>query len=498
MVEKAYAAFSNRFDLKMGGTNKAPKFPMPSNWIFLCRYYFLSGNEEALQQLKLTLNKMALGGIYDQTGGGFARYSTDAEWFAPHFEKMLYDNGQLLSLYSEAYTLTRDSLYKNVITETLNWLEREMMDKQGGFYSALDADSEGEEGKFYVWEYEELEKILGEDTALFFDYYNVKKNGNWEKNYNILYRDLSDKAFANKHKLNEEEFAEKVESWKTILLEQRNKRPRPGLDDKILASWNGIVLKGLTDAYKALGDERILLMAEKNARFIQSKMLKDGRLFHSWKNGKASIEGFLEDYSFVIEAFIGLYECNFDESWLMLAKELTEIVLRDFFDSEEKFFYFTSAKGEKLIARKKDMFDNVIPSSNSCMALNLFRIGVVFENVEYQEISKAMLAKVLKMVVTDLGYTSNWAILLCNLVRPFTEVVISGSAFKEFSKKLYSDFYYPTKVVNASADESSLPLLQNREPKEGKTMVYVCFNKMCNLPVETVEKAKKQMLTGIR
>jgi len=491
-LEQAFSSLSAHFDKKMGGMQKSPKFPMPSTWIFLLRYYFLSKNEAVLQQVKLTLNKITWGGIYDQIGGGFARYSTDPAWFAPHFEKMLYDNAQLISLYSEAYILTKEPIYKTVVIETIEWLEREMLDQSGGFYSALDADSEGEEGKFYVWQYPELEKAFGKDMALFSAYYNVEEAGNWEKDYNILYKLLSDKAFANKHKLEIGTLESKVRHWKSVLLKIRAQRSHPGLDDKILSSWNGLLLKGLSDAYKAFGEEKHLEIAKNLALFLKKGMYKNCYLMHSWKNGKASINGFLDDYAFVIAGYISLYEITFEEEWLFLAQELTETVLTNFFDEDEKMFFFNAVNGESLIARKKELFDNVIPSSNSEMALNLFKLGLLFERQEYSELSDSMLRKVQKMIQTEPSYTANWAKLLTYRIKPIAEIAISGNQYLEFNRVLQAH-YYPNKILSGCVHSSKLPLLQQREPKDGETNIYVCYDKTCNLPVSSVEEAISQL-----
>lgn len=491
-LDATFQKLSKDFDRRLGGMNKAPKFPMPSVYMFLLRYQQASGNEEALSHVKLTLNQMARGGIYDQIGGGFARYSTDAEWFAPHFEKMLYDNGQLLSLYSEAYTVTGDAQYKEIVYETVAWLKREMLSPEGGFYSAQDADSEGEEGKFYVWTREEIEEVLKDDIALFSDYYNVKSNGNWEHNNNILHKTLSDKAFSNKHKIPLEELQEKVKAWKKVLLQKRNKRIHPGLDDKVLASWNGIMLKGLVDAYRAFDEPEFLELAENNATFIEEEMLKDGRLFHNWKSGTAVIPGYLEDYAFVSDGLTGLYEATFDEKWLNLAKSLTDTAIHHFYDAGEGFFFFTPNDAEKLIARKKELFDNVIPSSNSAMAINLHRLGVLYDNKEYLTLSASMLAKVKKLVMNDPGYMSNWGCLYSYLSGSTAEIAITGDGYLTFRKNL-DKFYYPNKVVSGTRKESSLPLLHNRTAVNGKTTIFVCYDRTCKLPVHSVEDAVKQL-----
>jgi len=342
LLDETVEKWANNFDNKEGGPNRAPKFPIPNNYHFLLRYYYHKQDQEILDHVLLTLNKMAFGGIYDQLGGGFARYSTDKVWKAPHFEKMLYDNGQLVSLYSEAYQLTKDPLYKQIVYETIEFIQRELTSPEFGFYSSLDADSEGEEGKFYVWTRNELEEILGDDESLFSEYYNVTYNGNWEHYNNILLRKKTDKQFADKHKISVKELRQKLTSAKEAVFKVRSKRIRPGLDDKILTEWNALMLKGYVDAYRAFNDDKFLKIALKNAKFIVENMMDGSRLDRNFKNGKSTINGYLSDYSFTIEAFIALYEATFDEAWLMKAKELMDYAIKHFYDAGSNMFYFTS------------------------------------------------------------------------------------------------------------------------------------------------------------
>jgi uncharacterized protein len=489
-LEPIFQKLEAKFDKKAGGPNKAPKFPMPATYMFLLRYYQITKNEQALKHIKLTLDRMAYGGIYDQIGGGFARYSTDAEWFAPHFEKMLYDNGQLLSLYSEAFTLTQNPMYKDIVYETISWLKSEMINPEGGFYSAQDADSEGKEGKFYVWKYEEIRDLLKEDAELFNQYYNVNQEGNWEEGENILFRNLSDEAFANKFKITRETLTKKVKYWKSILKEKRNKRIWPGLDDKILASWNGLMLKGLIDAYRAFDDDEFLKLAEANALFLRDKMRKGDKLYHSYKKGKASIDAYLEDYVFVIDGYIALYEAGFKEEWLTETEKLSVYAIENFYDNEEEMFFFTDNNSEKLIARKKEIFDNVIPASNSAMAVNLYRLGILLDKKTYSEISLKMLSKLKHLVMEEPGFLSNWACLFSYHVRPTAEIAISGKNCEQFRKQI-DKIYHPNKILTGTISESSLPLLQDRKAIGEKTMIYVCYNKTCKLPVDNAEAAVK-------
>jgi len=477
-----------RFDLKEGGHTGAPKFPLPNNWLFMLRFSQLSGHQEALNAALLTLKKMAYGGIYDQLGGGFARYSVDEYWHVPHFEKMLYDNGQLLSLYAEAYQLTKDKTYFKVIQETADWIAREMTAPEGLFYAALDADSEGIEGRFYVWDKAELDSPLGEDAALICDYYQVTEAGNWEEeDTNILMKHKDDAGFAVAHGLTPEAWAVILESAKHELLAERSKRVRPGLDDKCLVAWNAMAIKGLAEAAVVCAMPAWLEMASTAAGFIQEHMrTPDGGLYRNFKNGKATISAFLDDYAFLIDALISLYQADFNEAWLYEARSLSDYVLEHFADPEGPMFFFTPNSGETLIARKHELMDNVIPASNSVMAQNLQRLALYFDIDVYAERSSAMLLAILPQIKTYGSAYSNWAIQLLNEVYGITEIAITGEKQSEALAELHS-FYLPNKITLAGTN-TTLPLLRNKESIE--TKIYICRNKACQLPVNTVEEAK--------
>lgn len=491
-LDIAYDRISNQFDLTMGGMDKSPKFPMPSIYLWLLRDYALTQRKGSLEHVELTLDKMAMGGIYDTIGGGFARYSVDGEWFAPHFEKMLYDNGQLLSLYSEAYTITKKPLYKEVIEDTYTWVTREMLSKEGGFYSALDADSEGIEGKYYCWHYEELKDLIGEDIQLFSTYYSITEEGNWEHGMNILFRRLTDPVFSQLHNISEDELRTYTQRWKNTLFAARDPREHPGLDDKILASWNGIMLKGLCDAYRILGDERMLNTALFNAEFILTKLYDGKTLYHSYKNKKPSIPGFLEDYTFVIEGYLALYEVSLDEQWLRHSIKLVNHVIDYFYDESEGLFFYTSSESEKLIARKKEIFDNVIPASNSSLARNLYHLGKLLGNDDWIEHGRKTASRFKKAFLADPSYLSNWGCLITSLMAPTAEIVISGKDSIEFRKDIDKK-YFPNKIICGSVHASTLPLLTDRKPIDGKTLIYLCFDKTCQLPTESVAELFEQL-----
>lgn len=491
-LDSMFEHLQRNFDTEKGGMDRAPKFPMPSIYKFLLRYYDISQNPEALAHLELSLNRIALGGIYDHVGGGWARYSVDAEWFIPHFEKMLYDNAQLLSIYAEAYSLTQNPLYADRLNSTIQWLQTEMRNEQGGFYSALDADSEGVEGKFYIWTKAELQQTLGEDFEWFAKLYNVSDQGNWEEGHNHLHLTRPVLQTASALRLDVVDLETKYNAVLRKLAEKRAERIRPGLDDKTLTSWNGLLIKGLADVYRALGDENIRALAVSAGVFIRDNMMNQSRLMHSYKSGQATVTGFLEDYAAVIEAYLALYQITFDEQWITLAKNLADYSIQNFYDQQEGFFYFTDISGETLITRKKELFDNVIPASNSIMAHNLYLLGIMLDDDQYSKISDAMLSKMSKVMLADVQWVTNWAALYCIRATPTAEIIIAGPEADEMRKD-FDRFFVPNKLVMGTTTRSDLPLLQNRTDINGKTAIYVCYDKTCQLPVTEVESALDQL-----
>ncbi len=479
-------------DFQKGGYKRAPKFPLPIGWEFLLQYQYLTGNEEALQAVKVTLDKMAKGGIYDQLGGGFARYSTDAEWFVPHFEKMLYDNGQLISLYAHAYKVTKQETYAKVIRETLQFIDREMTDPKGGFYSSLNADSEGEEGKFYVWTQNEINKILGEKNArLISDYYQLKKSGNWEHNKNILYRKENLKEFTKDHQLTVAQWEQSLAKAKARLLLERDKRIRPSTDNKILTSWNALMLKGYVDAYLALGNKEYLKSAIRNAQFLEENMVRDnGRLWRNYKDGEAAIEAFLDDYALLADAYILLYQATFDAHWLNQARTVTDYAIAHFRDDASGMFYYTSDQSETLIARKMEISDNVIPASNSVMAHVLYKLGEYYYHKPYINMSKTMLNHVSEEVTRGGPYHANWAMLMGLMTHKPFEVAIMGAQAIQKNQAIQKS-YLPTSLFMGGQVEN-LPLLKNKR-SENQTLIYVCRNKACKRPTAEVSAALGQI-----
>lgn len=487
-VAEIVSKWSNQFDERNGGFKGAPKFMMPNNLEFLLRQAVSEKDDELLAYVTLSLDKMAFGGLYDQIGGGFARYSTDEKWHVPHFEKMLYDNAQLVTLYSNAFSVTQNPLYKDVVEETLNFIEREMTNSEGGFYSSLDADSKNEkgaleEGAFYVFTSEELRRLLKDDFEIFKEYYNVNSFGHWEKDNYVLIRKKTDSEIEREFGLPSEVFQQKKKGWKKTLRAYRNQRPKPRLDDKTLTSWNALMLKGYTDSYKVFGKEAYLNSAIKNAKFIAENQLQEnGALFHNYKDGKSSINGFLEDYAFTIEAFIALYQTTLDEQWLHLSKKMTEYAIDNFFDSEKQMFYFTSKKDPAIVSRNFEYRDNVIPASNSAMAKNLFLLSKYFENTGFEAISRQMLKNVSTEIMQYPNGFSNWLDLLLNFKNGFYEVVIIGEDVDEKVKNINKQ-YLPNKIIAGSREENNGPLFQNRfVPNE--TLIYVCKNNTCKLPIK--------------
>lgn len=490
-LDNSIHKWKQSFDSQHGGPNRAPKFPLPNNYLFLLSYNYFKHDVLLQKHIDLTLTKMAWGGLYDQIGGGFARYSTDVLWKVPHFEKMLYDNAQLISLYAQAYKQSRNELYKKVVYETIEFIEKELMNTEFGFYSALDADSEGVEGKYYVWQKEELHRILKEDFEIFSDYYCVNEIGYWEDENYVLLRDTEESVIALKHNLTLTELQQKIKNCKYRLLEIRNKRTKPGLDNKVLASWNGLMCKALTEAYLVFEENRFKELAIKNAQFLINNYYQhNGQLYRVINNNKP-ISGFLEDYVFVIDAFLSIYLVTANEDWLLKAKNLTDYSIQHFYDEKQHTFFFTDSSQEKLVVRKAEWSDNVIPASSSQMAINLNTLSVYFDEENYRQVSENLLKSVIKEIENYGPGYSNWAMLLLQKLKPQTEVVIVGKTVNEKLLELYKQSS-PNVIFALSDKKSDLPLVKNRYV-ENQTLIYVCKNKSCLLPTESSEEALKQI-----
>jgi len=493
----AIEKWQQNFDLKMGGPKAAPKFPIPNNYKFLLQYATLNNDKTLLDYVNTSLTKMAYGGIYDQVGGGFARYSTDSKWHIPHFEKMLYDNGQMLSLYAKAYAATKNKLYKTVVYETADFLERDLLDKSGAFYSSLDADSKNKdgvlkEGAYYAWTKTQLKNILGSDFKLFADYYNINNYGKWEADNYILIRDKSDSEIAKQHKISITDLEKKVQNWKKTLLAIREKRAKPRLDDKSLTSWNALTLKGYVDAYKVFNDKRFLTVALKNANFILTKMLKpDGGLYRNYKNNVSNLDAYLEDYAMVSNAFIDLYQVTLNQKWLTEAKQLTDYSFDHFFDDKSQMFYFTSNTSTSLVARKIETDDNVIPSSNSVTAINLFKLYHYYSYSTYLDVAIQMLQNIKNNALAYGAGASNWLTLYSDHINEYYEIAIVGSKANEFTQA-FNKLYLPNTLIASSKIDSKLPLLESRFSKN-ETLIYICVDGACKRPVSTVKEALKML-----
>ena len=497
-LDQLLVKWKKSFDLEFGGYTRAPKFMMPNNYAFLLRFAHQRNDEKLLDFVNLTLTKMAYGGLFDTVDGGFSRYSVDMKWHVPHFEKMLYDNGQLISLYADAYKLTKNPLYQEVIEKTLDFVSKELTNAEGGFYSALDADSLNdknhlEEGAFYSWKKEELQELIQDDFALFTEIFNINEFGFWdeEQKYVLIQnKSLEEIAFANNLELSE--IKAKKKSWEQILYKEREKRSKPRLDDKCLTSWNALMLKGFVDAYKALGDENHLRIALKNASFIITKLWSpEGNLLHNYKDGKSTINGYLEDYCFVIDAFIALYEVTLEEKYLHDARQLTDYCFDHFFDSNQEFFAFTSNLDEKLITNHFEIEDNVISASNSVTANNLFKLSIYFENSYYEKVSRTMLDKILPNIDYPSAF-ANWLQLFLSYSEDNRELAICGKNAVKDVLQLQRE-YVPNIILSGTEKESALPFLKNRYV-DGQELYYVCQNKTCDLPEHTFEAAAKKIL----
>jgi uncharacterized protein YyaL (SSP411 family) len=493
-IVEAVDLWGTQIDTIYGGFKGAPKFPMPNSLDFLLRYGYQFKDTKVAAYLNNTLTKIAYGGIYDPIAGGFSRYAVDEKWHIPHFEKMLYDNAQLVSIYAKAYMANKNDLFKEVVVESLNFIKEELTAENGAFYSSLDADSknklgEKEEGAFYEWTEPELQLILGSDFELFKDFYNINSYGFWEKAKYVLIRNSSKKVFAVKHKLSLFALNDKINTWKKTLKTARNKRSKPNLDDKVLTSWNALMIQGCVDAYRAFGNLEYLEMALKNANFIIEKQRRrDGGLNRNFKNGFSTINAYSEDYATIIQAYISLYEVTLDEKWLTTSKELMEYLFTNFFNEKNGMFHFTSKEDENLIARKYEVIDGVMPASNSLIANSLFKLGHYYSNNKYLKTSEQMLNNIKEDVKTSPGNYSNWLHLMTNLTKPFYEVVVAGNEALEVNKSLIENYSPNILIAGTSEENNTLPLLRYKFNGD-ETFIYVCVNGTCKKPEVKLEKA---------
>ncbi len=485
-ADKADEAFQNVMklaDREWGGFGKAPKFPQIFSIHFLLRYYHVTKKEDALQQALLSLDKMIEGGIYDQIGGGFARYSTDTEWLAPHFEKMLYDNALLISVLSEAYQLTKKKRYKEVIKETMEFVQRELLHPNSGFYAALDADSEGVEGKFYVWSLEEVKELLGKEATTFCEYYDIIENGNWEHS-NILRVKKSIEVFASKKNIPADELKKILDKCREILLKQRSKRIRPQLDDKIILGWNALMNTACSKAFGATGNEMYRKLAIDNMQFLLTnfKANLENEFHHTWKNDKAKYPAFLDDYAFLIQALIHLQEITADTKWLLQAKSITEFVFENFLEPETDFFFYTPSSQTDVIVRKKEVYDGAVPSGNSVMAYNLHHLSILFEKKEWGQKSAGMISSLGRAITRYPTSFGNWACLLQEMITGTNEIAVVGNNCSALHTQLLSEFI-PHRVLIVSGEANSTVALLSEKPMKNTPAIYLCRNSTCLSPV---------------
>lgn len=483
-------AFVSRFDREEGGFGGAPKFPGSMGLSFLLDYHHFTDDKEAIDHVHLSLEKMIKGGIYDQLGGGFARYATDRAWLVPHFEKMLYDNALIVSLMADAYRIDQRPLYREAIRETLAFVEREMTSPEGVFYSALDADSEGEEGKFYVFQQAEVEALLGEDTRLFSRVYGTSETGNWEGT-NILSRVESVEEAAAALAIDPDEAHQRIAQAKTTLFNYRAERVRPGLDDKTLLSWNAMMITAYTKAYQALGDPAYRKTAVQALEtLIRQLAQEDGSLLHTVKEGKAQYAAFLDDYADLISALLDVYAITHNTDYIDKAQTFTDYVLEHFLDKADNLFYFTSAQQHDIPVRRKEMYDNAVPAGNSTMALNLQRLAVLTGKQEWDQLSLRMLKPMVASVQRYPTSFSRWAKAVLYRIFPAREVAIVGPQAMDLAQQ-FSEQFYPNTLVMASAEGGldQYPLMAGRKAGH-KTQIFVCRQYSCQMPVSTLGEAK--------
>jgi uncharacterized protein YyaL (SSP411 family) len=493
LLQIAGAGLRQAYDATHGGFGRAPKFPHPLELKLLLRLHHRFGAAESLEMVTFTLDRMAAGGIYDHLGGGFARYSTDARWLAPHFEKMLYDNALLTQVYLEAYQVTRRERYRQVVTETLRWVEREMTSPEGAFFSSLDADSEGEEGKFYVWSQAEVEEVLGPDAALFCDVYDVSAHGNWE-GHNILHRPKTPAQDARLHGLTEEELEARLAACRERLFAVRAGRVRPGLDDKVLTGWNGLMIAAAAQAGQVL-DERWIRLAATAADFVLTTLRRpDGRLYRSYHAlSGARLNAYSEDYAFMIDALTHLYEATWEGRWLRAATELAEVLIDQFWDEADGGFFFTGKDHEQLLLRNKEPEDNAVPSGNSMAALGLLRLARFVGRSDFAAKAERTLRTFAgRMAAMPLAYGQMLA-AVDFLLGPVREVVVAGEAEREEALTLLRQRFDPRRVVISGSAPEVAAHFQGRQAKDGQVTTWICVGQTCEAPLVGLSALRQRL-----
>jgi uncharacterized protein YyaL (SSP411 family) len=488
ILDSAVSGIIRNYDARFGGFGSAPKFPPSMALSFLLRSCRRTGEERLLEIVNTTLTKMACGGMYDQIGGGFHRYSVDAQWLVPHFEKMLYDNALLSRVYMDAWLLTRHDLYRTIAEETLDYVAREMTSPEGGFYSSQDADSEGKEGLFFLWRADEIKTILGDsDGDLFCRYFGVTPEGNFEGK-NILFVPRPADVVARLNNVTEERMQEVIRRGRRMLFQVRESRVKPGRDEKILTAWNGLMLRAFAEAANALDREDYRRIAVRNGEFLLARLRLEDGLRRSYKDGQARFRAYLEDYAFLSDGLICLYEATFEARWLREAESLVEWMLRKFWDPQGKGFFFTPEDHESLILRPREFYDNATPSGNSVAASVLLRLWRFSGEGKWSRYAVSIMETAAGMMRQ---HPSAFPYLLCALdsyLATSTEIAVVGDPGDTQTRELLNEIfhrYYPDKVVACGRNEDP-PLLQNRPQIDGRPTAYVCRNFACDLPVTSV------------
>ena len=484
--DQMFSTIIKSADTQWGGFGKSPKFPQTFTIQYLLKYHYFTGNKEALQQALLSIDKMLMGGIYDHIGGGLARYSTDAQWLAPHFEKMLYDNALLINVLCDAYQISSHKKYADAIRKTISFVCDELLSEEGGFYAALDADSEGEEGKYYVWQKKEVDAILGQDAALFCAFFDITEQGNWEeKNILRMLEPIGD--FAEAKGLEKEQFEQTIQLCLQKLSVQRKKRIKPSLDDKILLGWNALMLQSIAKAAVVLKEPAYEKMAAANFIFLQKRFNSGAsslQLMHTYKNGISKYPAFLDDYAYLIAALLQLYKTSFTERYLLLAFDYCNYVIENFSDEESCFFLYTHQDQKDIIVRKKEIYDGATPSGNSVMAENLLQLSIVFDNAAWRARSNKMLTLLSASVMKYPGSFGIWASLKLYQVMGINEIAVIGENFANISKDILLK-YLPNMVIMSSAQgNEAFPLLAAK-PSSESDYIYLCKNYSCLAPFMT-------------
>ena len=488
---KMFSGWKDDIDYINGGHYGKPKFPMPVNWELMLNYHYRTGDKDALKAVTVTLDHMMTGGIFDQLGGGFCRYTTDEKWMVPHFEKMLYDNAQLVSLYCHAWQVTGNPLYRECVEKTLDFIDQDLKNQGKGYFSSVNADSEGEEGKYYVWNYSHVTQVLGNDAALFCEYFGVTPEGNWENGSNILYVSADINSLTEKYRTSRDEIHKRIGAASKKLLQERLKRNSPQIDNKVITSWNAMLVKAHLDAYKAFGHKKYMDDAAQLVKFIIEERIDNDNRVYRIRNDVTVIPGLLDDYANTISALISFYQVDFNEQWLYKADSLAKYVVSRFGSPDSPFCYYSPGGDANLFWNSSETEDGVIPSSNSVMAENLFALGTFFYNESYLQHAQKMVSALYPGVLDYPRYYSNWGLVAMQLSESPYEIAVVGDNYKGVLQDLQKH-YLPNAYFLGGNNEGTLLLLDGKQ-MDGSTNIFVCRDKTCRLPVKTAGEALSQM-----